>query len=79
MKPRDITRAAIVAGWLAGMTLILAGQPLWAALATLAAAVAVAAAHVRWGAGAWPGLRAAVQLRRHLKRAVKMGGGLERA
>ena len=33
MKPRDIARAVITAGWLAGMTLILAALPLWAALA----------------------------------------------
>jgi hypothetical protein len=79
MKPRHITRAAIVAGWLTGLALILAGLPLWAALAVLTTAIAGALAWARWGAGVWPGLRTAVQLRRLLKRAVKIGGGLERA
>lgn len=75
MKPRDIARAVVTAGWLAGLTLILVGLPLWGALAVLAAAAAGAVAWVRWGAG----LRTTVKLRRMLKRAVKTGGGLERA
>ena len=37
MTPRAIARAVITAGWLAGITLILAGLPLWAALAVPAA------------------------------------------
>ena len=79
MKTRDIARVIAIAGWLAGMTLILAGLPLWTALTALAVTWGAAVAYVRWGTGTWPGLRVAVQLRRHLKRAVKTGGGLERA
>ena len=79
MKPRDVAKAAITAGWLAGMILILAGEPLWAALAVPVAATGAAVAYARWGAGTWLGLRTAVKLRHMLKRAVKTGGGLERA
>ena len=79
MKPRDIARAVIAAGWVAGIALILAGLPLWAALAVSAAAAGAAVTYVRWGTGTWLGLRTAVKLRHLLKRAVKMGGGLERA
>ena len=50
MKPRHITRAIVVAGWLAGLALILAGLPLWAALAVLVAATAAGVAWLRWGA-----------------------------
>jgi len=79
VKPRDIARAVITAGWLAGMILILAALPLWAALAVLAVPAGGALAWVRWGAGAWLGLRTGAKLRRLLKRAVKMGSDLERA
>ena len=79
MKPRDIARAVITAGWLAGMTLILAGLPLRAALAVLAVVVASALSWARWGAGTWLGLRTAVKLRHPLKRAGKTGGTLDRA
>ena len=79
MTPRHIARAVITAGWLAGMTLIVAALPLWAALAALGVSVAAAVAYARWGTGMWSGLRTAVRLRGLLKRAVKTGGGLERA
>ncbi len=79
MKSRDIARAVITAGWLAGMILILASLPLWAALAVLAATTGGALAWVRWGADVWLGLRTGVKLRCLLKRAVKMGSDLERA
>ena len=79
MKPRDIARAVITAGWLTGLTLILAGLPLWAALAVPVAATGAAVAYARWGTGMWLGLRTAVQLRGLLKRAVKTGDTLERA
>lgn len=79
MKPRHIARAIIAAGWLTGMVLILAGLPLWTAVTVFAAVLAGALAWTRWGAGVWLGLRTAVQLRRLLGRAVKTGGGLERA
>jgi hypothetical protein len=79
VKPRDIARAAITAGWLTGMALILDGLPLWAAIAVVAAVTAGAVAWVRWGTGLWLGLRTAVKLRNLLKRAVKTGDTLERA
>lgn len=79
MKPRDIAKAVITAGWLAGMTLILAGLPPWIALAVPAAATGAAVAYVRWGAGTRLGLRTAVKLRNLLKRAAKTGDILERA
>ena len=79
MKPRDIARAVITAGWLTGLVLILAGLPPWAALAVLGAVTAAALAWARWGAGTWLGLRTAVKLRHLLKRAAKTGGTLERA
>jgi hypothetical protein len=72
-------RTAVIIGWLAGVALVLAGLPLWAALAVPVAATGAAAAYARWGAGIWSGLRTAVKLRRLLKRAVKMGGAVERA
>jgi hypothetical protein len=79
VKPRDIARAVITAGWLAGLALILDGLPLWAALAVLGAVTAGVPAWARWGAGTWHGLRTAVNLRHLLKRAVKTGDTLERA
>jgi hypothetical protein len=79
VKPRDIARAVIVAGWLAGLTLILAGLPLPVALAVPVAVTGAAVAYARWGAGMWLGLRTAVKLRHLLKRAAKTGGTLERA
>lgn len=73
MKP------VLIAGWLAGVALILGGQPWPAACAAPAAVTAGAAAWVRWGAGAWTGLRTAVKLKRAVKSAAKTGGTLERA
>jgi hypothetical protein len=79
MTPRAAARAIIAAGWLAGMSLILAGLPFPAAAATLATAVVAAIAWIRWGArlrawltGTWTGLRLWQKLR-------KAGSALERA
>ena len=72
-------KAAVIAGWLAGVVLVLVGEPWPVACAVPAAVTAGALAWVRWGAGTWLGLRAAVKLRRALKRAAKTGGTLERA
>ena len=79
MTPRTAARAIIAAGWLAGMTLILAGLPLPAAAATLAVAVSAAVAWIRWGARlrAWlAGTWTALRLRQKLRKA---GSALERA
>lgn len=77
MTPRTVARAIITAGWLAGMTLILASLPLWAALAALGVSVATAVAYARWGGRNLIQLaREVMRLRRLVKRA---GGGLERA
>ena len=73
MKP------VLIAGWLAGVALILDGQPWPAACAAPAAVTAGALAWARWGAGTWTGLRTAVKLKRAIKRAVKTGETLERA
>ena len=79
MTPRTVARAIIAAGWLAGMSLILAGLPTLIAAATLTAAIAAAIAWIRWGArvrawltGTWTGLRLRQKLR-------KAGSALERA
>lgn len=79
MKPRDVARAVVTAGWLTGMVLVLASLPLWCALTAFAAASGIAAAWVRWGGDVWLGLRTGVKLRRMIGRAVKTGGDLERA
>jgi hypothetical protein len=79
MTPRAIARAIAALGWLAGMTLILAGQAFPVASGVLAGAIATAVAYLRWGArlrawltGTWTGLR----LWQRLK---KTGNALERA
>lgn len=76
-------RHALAAGWLAGITAILAGWPAVAALAFPVLAAAGAFAWARWGADVTAGLKLAVQLKRLIKRAVKTaettGGTVERA
>ena len=72
-------KAAVITGWLAGVALILAGQPWPAACAVPAAVTAGAVAWMRWGAGPWLGLRTAVKLKRAIKSAAKTGVTLERA
>jgi hypothetical protein len=70
---------AIRVGWLAGLVVLLAGLPLPFALAAPVLAGAGAAAWARWGAGLWPGLKTAFQLKRLIKRAAKIGEAVERA
>lgn len=76
-------RHALAAGWLAGITAILAGWLAWLALAFPVLAAAGGYAWARWGADATAGLKLAAQLRRRVKRAVKSaettGGTVERA
>jgi hypothetical protein len=80
VKPRDIARALIAAGWLAGMALILAGWPPWAALAAgPVAATGAAAAYLRWGVRARAWLRGTWTALRLRTRPRKTGDALERA
>lgn len=72
-------KAVVITGWLAGVALILDGQPWPIASAVPAAVTAGALVWARWGAGAWTGLRTAVKLKRAVKNAAKTGGTLERA
>lgn len=75
-------RHALAAGWLAGITAILAGWPAVLALALPVLATAGAFVWARWGGGVLTGLKLAVQLKRLIKRAVKSaettGGTVER-
>ena len=64
MRPQNAVRATVAAGWLAGMSLTLAGWPLPAVLGVLAGCTAATAAVLRWGPGMRAGLKAAVRLRR---------------
>jgi hypothetical protein len=77
VKPRHIARAVIVTGWLAGLALILAGLPLWAALTALAAAAGAGVAYLRWGCRHLVRLAADVMKLRRQPRPA--GGDLERA
>ena len=79
MNPRAVARAATVAGWGAGLALILSGLPLPLALAVPVVTIGCAFAWARWGAGTLAGLKAAVQLKRLIKRAVKTGEAVEHA
>jgi hypothetical protein len=76
VKPRDIARAVIAAGWLAGMVLILAGLPWPAALAAPAVAISAAITFLKWRGNLLAWLTAAVT---RLRKARKTGGVLERA
>jgi hypothetical protein len=79
MTPATGARVLTVAGWLAGMCLVLAGS-LILGVAALAAGLSAAGAWRRWGAGLWAGLRVAVKLRRAAKTAATTtGGSVERA
>jgi hypothetical protein len=77
VTPRAIARAVITAGWLAGITLILAGLPLWAALTVPAATTVAAVTFPRWGSRPQAWLTAAVK--RRIRRHTQTGGVLERA
>ena len=68
-------KTAIIAGWLAGVAMILDGLPWPAALAAPVATAGGALGWRQWGRGARLGLR----LRVKLKRAAKTGSALERA
>ena len=77
MSTRHVTRMLAVAGWLAGMTLVLDGA-LILGVAVLAVMAALGFACHRWGPGWWLALRVRVKLRRAVRTAVKTGGSLER-
>jgi hypothetical protein len=71
-----MARIIAVAGWLAGMILILAGWTLPAVLAVVAGTGTAAFAVLRWGRGTLARLKVTVQLRRSPKKAVS---AIERA
>lgn len=72
-------RIAVTAGWLAGVIIILAGLPWPAGCVPPVAAAGSVLAWRRWGAGMLAGLKTAFHLRHLIKRAVKIGGAVERA
>jgi len=76
VTPRAMIRAVITTGWLTGITLILAGLPLWAALAVPAAVTAFPVTWTRLG-GRHVARRAAEAMR--LRRPARTGGAVERA
>lgn len=76
MKPRDAARAAVTAGWVLGMTLVLSGLSVTLALAAFAADVAATAALARHGASLPARIKPLIA---RLARRDKKGTAVERA
>jgi len=77
MKTRDVAKVTVIAGWAAGIALILAAIPFLLAVAAFALTVAAAVAVDRCAAAGMTWVKA--RAGRVLERRVKTGRAVERA